>query len=524
MCRQAARFRIYQDGSDDPITLNSENIASIEWTVHIANKKPSWYEFLTSQGEHGYAPTHPLRNPSVENRLELMIDAGPRSISGTEVSGPDYRFDANSAPSDYEGVHFPPGNLEPLGTPIDTLGELRTDADGSLLVLGGLGRSGTTDKSASLPNYANNNNWWDDTSDGPVKARITFNNGDDPIEIQAYVLVTPPSYVPQISNLVTLYDTILDASVKAGSYPDIQAGGFWKLGENGYQPDFETEIRPLLERASRYCWVSSVPRPAHEFDMEKLGDNSPENKDYRNNFLENLRAPNEENQLRAEKKEKGTKRIVKKMPYLAGDNALHPEYLISNYLCLTNTQYFLLMQWAEGYFTNDPNIPPGNLAPDPITRAVLENCVGGAFSPGIEMSWISRNAAIYGEPFRINGCFPDKKLSADFNPNCIEPGDITRYMAIPWQADFNLCTTQPITELNPPSGQNPEKRDMWWWPPQRPTKVYTEDDAEKLVPWTPLSFSGVSMVKYWSKLGFVIEKTIAGEQRFVEVERKLPRD
>ena len=34
-------------------------------------------------------------------------------------------------------------------------------------------------------------------------------------------------------------------------------------------------------------------------------------------------------------------------------------------------------------------------------RAALDNCVGAAFSPGIEVTWISRHAELFAAPLRI---------------------------------------------------------------------------------------------------------------------------
>jgi hypothetical protein len=227
------------------------------------------------------------------------------------------------------------------------------------------------------------------------------------------------------------------------------------------------------------------------------------------------------------------------MPYLAGDNCLVPGTATSTYMRLTDTQYFMLQQWVAGCFVDQPEEDQG---PEALTRAVLENCVGGPFSPGIEMTWISRNPAIYSEPFRIHNHFvPNGPLSLGYDPiRGMEPGDLTRYMAIPWQADFNECSSQPI-----------DGRTLWWWPAQRPEYVYLEpkpqprtllaapppppDEASgKQVPWIGtdydqraqdyISFADdIDMVKYWSGLGFVMEKEVQGERRFVEVERALPR-
>ena len=537
LCRQAARFRVCRDGPNGPeeVTLATPGVAAITWTAHVANKKASWYTFVTNEGEDGYAPNHPLRNPTVTDRQSLMIDAGPRSISGASQSG--VNFDAASAPPGYRGVNFPAGVLHPTRESITSLGELRTDADGRLLLLGGFGISGTLSDDPVIGDYANNDGWWDDTSDGPVSAVIRFTDGSEIRADASWVLVGPPSYAPQIPNLVSLWDTIFDAGVRAGKVPAIQERGLWKSGPLGYRPNFRTEIQPLIERATLYPWVAAIPPKPHSFDFAMLGavpaaPAPDEYKGLRTWILGVLRAPSSENVI---VNAKG--RTM--MPFLAGDNCLIPGTLTSKYLRLTDTQYFFLQQWAEGWFVDEPP------APDPataLTRAVLENCVGGAFSPGIEMSWISRDAAIYqaDDPLRINArLVVEGPLSAGFDPAAMEPGDVCRYMAVPWQADFNECSSQPM-----------DGRVIWWWPAQRPEFVYLEPPAPMTtaavapsppgihsgaqVAWIGTDFdqlrpdfimfaNDVDMVRYWGGLGFVMEKTVQGESRFVEVARTLPR-
>ncbi len=539
LCRQAARFRIFREGPNgaEEVTLGTPGIAAITWTAHIANKKASWYTFVTNEGENGYAPNHPLRNAKQHDRHKLMIDAGPRSIAGASQSG--VRFDAASAPPNYEGVNFPPGPLNPTGESITSLGELRTDDAGRLLVLGGFGISGTIAPDPKLPDYANNDGWWDDTSDGPVVATIRLSDGTEIRADASWVLVGPPSYAPQIANLVSLWDTIFDAGVRDGKVPAIQERGLWKSGPSGYRPNFQTEIQPLLERATLYPWVAAIPPKPHAFNFEQLGTvpASPATDEYRGLrswILGVLRPPSAENVI---VNDKG--RTM--MPYLAGDNCLIPGTLTSKYLRLTDTQFFFMQQWAAGWFCNEP---PAGTSPAALTRAVLENCVGGAFSPGIEMGWISRNTAIYqaDDPLRINArIVVDGPLSAGFDPAQMEPGDVCRYMAVPWQADFNECSSQPM-----------DGRVIWWWPAQRPEFVYLEPPVPRAVAgvasappppdlrsgqqvaWVGTDFDqlrddfisfadDVDMVKYWQGLGFVMEKTVQGELRFVEVARTLPR-
>ena len=106
-----------------------------------------------------------------------------------------------------------------------------------------------------------------------------------------------------------------------------------------------------------------------------------------------------------------------------------------------------------------------------LDRGVLSNVVGGAFCPGGEVGWVMRNPSIYHAPYRIKAdpafyefqqtaaqantssgasepeysSYIDTSLSGknDFDVG-LQPGDLTKYMALPWQADFNECSTQTI--------------------------------------------------------------------------------
>ena len=528
MRRQAARFKIYRETGEtvEEITLESPGVKEIRWTVHLANKKASWYEFKTSSGEQGYAPNHLLRNAdkqTVEDKLKLIIDPGPRDISGPNAGGAasPVEFSRSTIPPGYKGGSFPPPSLAPFT--IDTLGNLRTNSVGRLLVLGGHGRSGSISKNPALPAYANNDGWWDDTSDGPVQASITLTSGEV-IEAQpAWVITAPPKYAPQLANLVTLYDVIFDTSVRLqGGRPDMFENGIWKSGEHGYRPSFETDIKPIFERAAGYRWVAAIPPKPHSFDYERLGNTDPALNEFRKYFLDAIRPPYSDNVII------NPASGATMMPYIAGDDSLGaPDeagaaLATSKYLRLTDTQYFLLQQWADGYF--DVAATPERHPGERLTRAVLENCVGGAFSPGIEMTWLSRNPAIYAAPFRIRvrPKIPDP-LSLGFRPDLgMEPGDIARYMALPWQADFNECSSQPING-----------RTLWWWPVQRPEFVFLNSGQQ--VPWIGtdydqnggdfISFAdNLQMVHNWDKLGSVYDIGSDGDERFVEVARVLPRD
>src|SRR5687767_3736696 len=119
--RQAARFRIYGlNAAGVAVRELTADDAKIEWQVHIANKKSAWYQFQLALDipEAADAPPTLLRNGTVSDRAALIIDPGPRKISGKNLKGRKYAFDSGKF----------------MGTPV-YLGELRTDDEGRLIAL-----------------------------------------------------------------------------------------------------------------------------------------------------------------------------------------------------------------------------------------------------------------------------------------------------------------------------------------------------------------------------------------------------
>lgn len=524
MRRQGARFTVfrYDEGGEGaegggpgvPVEPGRDGVARIEWTVHVANKKAVWYEFFVNAGQDGYAPDHPLRNAAVTDpaeRVKLIVDPGPRTLTGP---GQSAEFSRDADAGGYP-VTFPPEGLRPR--PVDSLGGALTDDAGRLVVLGGYGSAGSTVDPPFIVDYANNDDWWDDTSDGPVTARVVMDDGTAvEVDAPAWVVVGPPRYAPELVNLVTLWDTMFDVAVRSmGARPDIYRDSLWN-GE--FRPSWERDVLPVLERAHRYQWVVAIPPHPHAFEVDKLGDPSPDYDALRGYYLSLVRPPDAPNQFTAP--DSG----LPMMPYLAGDNCFEPGPMASNYLTVTQTQWFFLRQWAAGKFTvGEPAQEPPGAALD---RAALENCVGGAFSPGIEVTWVSRNPLLYTEPFRVRhkpDVRPPLGLGQDLAAG-LEPGDLCKYMALPWQADFNECCKQPIGD-----------RVLWWWPVQRPNFVYVHAGERLLqVPWVGtdkdqnaadyVQFADdIEMVRRWNELGFVVDEGTDRHPRFVEVERLIPR-
>jgi hypothetical protein len=146
----------------------------------------------------------------------------------------------------------------PSSVPVP-LGEIRTDEHGCLLVLGGFGKSGSR-KSGSphgtpIKEYANNDDWYDDVSDGPVTALVRLKGPNEWIPAAtAWVICGPPKFAPAIENMITLYDTLRQVAVD-------------KLGVKSLlppeRPSFTKDIYPLLIRAMNLKWVSEEGAVMH---------------------------------------------------------------------------------------------------------------------------------------------------------------------------------------------------------------------------------------------------------------------
>jgi hypothetical protein len=611
--RQAARFYVCEHNEEHPEGRplkigdrvegggNFGTLVDVQWRVYLANKKAAWYEFKQLEGEHGYAPDHPRRNAGVVEasaRQRLIIDPGPQSVDLTSRRRASFARGANP----FYAQSFPPP-LSPHS--VDTLGDLLTDGQGRLLVLGGHGCAGSAKRGPDDPiitHYANNDGWFDDTSDGPVMARLKFFVEDIQrhrfIDVAApsWVIVGYPGYVPTIFDMVTLDDVVFDLGVRElatrtdlfGAPPfdpprqvdsaDPEALAWWKTQElrynTGYHPWFYRDVWPILSRPYNFTWLTRVlygsnfPHDVTErgtFFKERLsrpprGGEDP-NRGAREYLFHVLRLPGEENELKDLGRPDSRTHNVPLMPLLAGDNPISNVH-VSKFLRLTDTQLFVLKQWAAGKFVNEreewPDSPPvGNETAGPaktghaLDRAVLANVLGGAFCPGGEVGWSVRNPSIYLEPYRIKGnptfydfgqtsanayykpaldfaYYSDTQLSQDDDLAAgLEPGDLTKHMALPWQADFNECSYQEIdvtyedwNEIYPGNPRDPSmkrKQAVWqtlWWPAHRPLQVFVVTSVADgkasydFVDWAkgiPQTDAGdLKMVTSWADLGFVV--------------------
>jgi len=217
--RQAARFRVYGlDLNGRAVAELTSANAKITWTVHLANKKAAWYQFQLAQDipEAASADPQNLRNAAISDRASLMIDPGPRQISGPDIQGgSEHTFDTGGF----------------IGTRV-YLGEIRTDKAGRLIVVGGKGNSASHDGKPAR-DFANNDGWHDDTSDGPVTAVVELDGKKLEVD-PAWIVVGPPNYAPMRKSVRTMWDLMRDVAIQAGTLkaPD--------------EPSFQHDIRPLF--------------------------------------------------------------------------------------------------------------------------------------------------------------------------------------------------------------------------------------------------------------------------------------
>jgi hypothetical protein len=133
----------------------------------------------------------------------------------------------------------------------------------------------------------------------------------------------------------------------------------------------------------------------------------------------------------------------------------------SAWLSVTRTQYAWLRAWANGDFDSagrpSPAVPLADYdvadQPRALDRASLEDCLGGPFHPGIELTWTVRAASMWQEPFRLNilpeGVAPPEDFGDELQPavavapggalDASGPGTLTRWLGVPWQTDEASC-------------------------------------------------------------------------------------
>jgi L-lysine 6-oxidase len=564
--RQAARFRIYRlESGKQPVEVSAGNgLASVTWSVHVANKKAAWYNFAELQGNVMLGPDNtyqktgvPLRNAAHKHRLSLIIDPGPHVF---HAPCDWVEFNQASADPDYPFLNFPPSDLTPY--PVESLGRACVTEKGEFLICGGYGNAGGPPGS-NIQSFAGADGWFDDISDGPVTATIETTDGQT-LTLGAWVVTGAPKLAPELNNISSLADTFIDVGVR-------QMGLCPSLYNNGYQDDYcacyERDIFPIFQAMKEYRWVANVDAMVSiatpGFD---LSDFSEDNKSNRMAVFAMFRNPGTGDtppELAPQHQQLFAENGFPMMPLNSGDNSIS-NTLIEKFMALTPTQYFLMHQWSIGKCVSwklDPDAGKDWTWANPLDIATAGNAVGEPMAPGIEVTWSLRNPIVLtpGDPFRIliqNQDYYSSGLDHNRDETIVgggcQPGDLTKRMAIPWQADFFDCSVQDVNFTLPTANKSISNASRiplaptffaYWWPAQSPYNVYSgaETAAAQMLDGNAYSGNNVGQVMGqnvayhrglnafsdsvvgWKYLGFILNRT-QGESRtmlpfYVEQER-----
>src|ERR1700687_2231366 len=444
----------YRDKNDD-IRRQGVRVRIYEYTYRVG--QPA--KLIPVRPPHHFVREITAKDADIDWHVHLA-NRKSKNVNGQQVNDPGEKT--------IGGLHK---HVEVVGAVLGDkvkLGTLLTDGAGRLVLLGGHGRSRSP--SGALLGGLFNSGWYDDVSDGSVRATIKLKKGGAmPTVEPAWVIVGVPGFAHPITSIVSLYDLAYDVATRLPP-------------PNALTPptllSFTRHIYPMLIRPVMMQWVSQMAQMGHSgagggnfldparFNLLKDNNTDPSSSAYqeRQFVFQQLKAPDGS----------GTG----DMPKLWG-------------LSVTQTQYDAFAKWAAGTFAADWVAPPvvtpfSQLTPLAQTRALdrtgLWTSVGGAFYPGIEACVVMNDPKTYESPFRIR--------------HTLVPGALTEQLSVPWAADYTACGTG-------------------WWPGGRPNEV--TQDGTTFYEW--LNFGSMDKtVTDWWKLGFIAKKTVKGTKIYAETE------
>ena len=375
----------------------------------------------------------------------------------------------------------------------------------------------------------NNIGWWDDAADGPVSATVVFADGSTEEAFGAWVVCGDPAYAPQIRNVVSVWDDVYDAWVRElDLQPEICQGGSSTRTTGRPSPPRSSPSsgRPRCSGGRPTCpswrcgptgrWSPSAPTTT---------PTTPSCPGSRTSGI-----PNVAGELSVG---------VPLMPLSLGEAG-------TDFLAVSKTQYFFLEQWDANHFDAGAGqaLGPGEY----LDMASLSNCLGGRYVPGIEVSYPVRQPDLYDTDWRTSGSGPFRVkhkplayatatkaapfLTGGWIPlhgmsDGLEPGDISKFMSIPWQTDYNSCSIhQPSINTSGTNTATGNPLTLYWsWPSQRPDAVYPATAVVNGVlpqrvwsirgpgtltndPKTAATFQrALQSVQQWDRIGVILQGT-----------------
>ncbi len=512
----------FNNSLDLSINTNNENLSPNFYTDKIApgistsRRNPNVLdEKLINAGDNNY-------------RRELVNSPEPVTVSSKyprKDIGGEFPFPLNKTTGSRIAAA-----MKVVSKPVN-LGAVEYD-NGTLIFYPGNGVSAALNPSDLNTDFADNSNWYDDICDGRVTAKITINGTThhlDNAQSAAWIATAPPDYAPQIQPLATMYDLI------CGTANEGYATDFslifpvlyrlyrmqWVNASDFLAPSFREVIDQLTDDEFKCLYNSSdISQPIREKIFNLFRDpaynynNEPVIKSNTNTDITNLGS--------------GTEEL--KYPFYPGDGINYPGSP-AQWFAIPPMLYQQLKSWRDGNFTSLNNNATSmdelgvyyqsiytEASKDDsksallMTRAVLETLYGGGFHPGVELTWPMRHSQMYAEnsltfpkvsndasffglrEVRIAAATPEEQKEIFYNdfgfqmdsedvkqsidPSSKEswlwkttPGDLTKWMGIPWQSDAGSCQKVFLDSQYPIPA---------WWAANLPVDVLTEESLVKM--------------------------------------------
>ena len=508
----------FNNSLDLSINTDNNNLSPNFYTKQIA---PG---ISTSRRNPNVLNEQLINSKNYNYRKELVNSPAPTTINSKNTSpvklGGQFPFPlANESYSKVAAAM----NLESKDV---NLGAVEYDG-GSLIFYPGDGISAALNPSDLNTDFADNSNWYDDICDGKVTAKVTMNGTTyelNDADSSAWIATAPPDYAPQIQPLATMYDLI--CGISNDSYTTDFSLIFpilyrlyrmqWVNISDFLAPSFRETIDELTTAEFKSLYSNSVSAQHVRNKIFNL---------FRDPLYNYDNEPSIPSKSKTDITNIGNGTQELKYPFYPGDGINYPGSP-AQWFAIPPILYNELRKWRDGNFTSlegDFSTMDAlgkyyqqqylDAANDPsksallMTRAVLETLYGGGFHPGVELTWPMRHAQMYAEnslsftnitpgnsffglrEIRIAAATPTEQKDIFYNDYGLQmnsddikesidssnekswlwkstPGDLTKWMGIPWQSDAGSCQKVFLDSQYPIPA---------WWAANLPVDVLTEE-------------------------------------------------
>ncbi|CAL2084807.1 conserved protein of unknown function [Tenacibaculum sp. 190524A05c] len=465
-----------------------------------------------------------INNKDYDYRQELVNSPSPTTINSTNTSpvklGGKFPFPLKGETDSKIAAAM---NLDARDV---NLGAVEYD-EGSLIFYPGDGISAALIPSDLNTDFADNSNWYDDICDGKITAKVTMNGNTyelNDADSAAWVATAPPDYAPQIQPLSTMYDLICGIASEDFTtdfsliFPVLYRlyRMQWVNLSDFLAPSFRETIDELTPEEFKALYSNSKAAQPVRNKIFNL---------FRDPLYNYTNEPIIPSKSKTDITNIGSGTQELKYPFYPGDGINYPGSP-AQWFAIPPVLYHELKKWKdgnfsslEGDFTNMDELGKHyqnqylEAAQDPaksallMTRAVLETLYGGGFHPGVELTWPMRHAQMYAEnslayaditpgnsffglrEIRVAAASKEEKEKIFYNDFGFQmnsddvkasmndgdakswlwkstPGDLTKWMGIPWQSDAGSCQKVFLDSQYPIPA---------WWAANLPVDVLTEE-------------------------------------------------